>query len=227
MSTVLLIRHGRTAANASGVLAGWTPGVALDDTGQQQAADTARRLAKVPLACIVTSPLERTVATATFLQEGRTPVPPLHEDDRLGECRYGSWTGRDLKSLAREPEWKVVQAHPSAAVFPEGESMLAMQARAVSCVRQWDTRLGDKAIWAAVSHGDVIKAILADALGMHLDLFQRIQVDPGSVSIVRYTSTRPFVLRMNDSGGDFSRFSSTRRRRRASDAVVGGGSGEA
>lgn len=234
MTTLLLVRHGRTAANAGGVLAGWTPGVHLDDTGRQQAVRLGERLAPVPLAAVVTSPLERTRETAEALLSGRDPAPPLEVDDRLAECRYGDWTGRDLKSLAKEPLWKTVQAHPSAAVFPgeDGEPMAAMAARAVAAVRDWNQRLGDDAVYAAVSHGDVIKAILADALGLHLDQFQRLQVDPCSVSVVRYTPLRPFVVRVNDVGGDVSSLvppPPKRRGRRArpasSDAVVGGGAG--
>ena len=157
----------------------------------------------MPLAAVVTSPLERTVQTADLMIEGRPKPVPRHVDERVGECRYGDWTGGSLKTLAKDPMWKVVQAHPSAAVFPgaEGESMAAMQHRAVSAVREWNERLGATAVYAVVSHGDVIKAILADALGMHLDQFQRIQVDPCSVSVVNYTSLRPFVIRTNDTGG--------------------------
>jgi len=155
---------------------------------------------------------------------------PRHVDPRVGECRYGDWTGQSLKTLAKDPMWKVVQSHPSGAVFPgpEGESMAAMQARAVAAVRDWNATLGEDAVYAVVSHGDVIKAILADALGTHLDQFQRIMVDPCSVSVVTYTSTRPFLVRANDIGGDLSglKRQPRRRRRRASgDAVVGGGSG--
>lgn len=228
MATVLLIRHGRTTANADGVLAGWTPGVELDETGRQQAARLAERLGPVPLAAVVTSPLERTVQTADLMTVGRTGIP-RHVDERVGECHYGDWTGKSLKVLAKEPLWKVVQGHPSAAVFPgpDGEAMSQMQHRAVTAVREWNARLGDDAIYAVVSHGDVIKAILADALGMHLDQFQRLRVDPASVSVVEYTALRAFVERTNDSDGSLSRLARPprRRRRRSSDAEVGGGAG--
>lgn len=229
MATVLLIRHGRTQANASGTLAGWTPGVVLDDHGQAQARALGERLASVPLTAVVTSPLERTQETTSLLLSGREV--PVHLDDRVAECRYGDWTGESLKVLAKQPLWKTVQSHPSAVTFPgpQGESMLAMQHRAVEAVRDWNGRLGDDAIYAVVSHGDVIKAVLADALGMHLDQFQRLHVDPASVSIVQYTPTRPFVLRSNDSGGDLSFLGKRGRRvrgsRRSSDAAVGGGAG--
>jgi probable phosphomutase (TIGR03848 family) len=242
MATVLLVRHGRTAANAGGVLAGWTPGVELDATGEAQARATAQRLLPVPIAAVVASPLERTVQTAQALLEGRDPCPPLHLDERVGECRYGDWTGKQIKTLVKDPLWKVVQAHPSAAVFPgaEGEGLADMAARAVGAVRDWVARLesehGPDVVLAVVSHGDVIKAVLADALGLHLDQFQRIVVDPCSVSAVRYTDVRPFVLRQNDTGGDVAglvpppprkgrgrgRASSSAS---ASDAVVGGGAG--
>jgi probable phosphomutase (TIGR03848 family) len=137
MATVILVRHGRTPANASGVLAGWTPGIALDEVGRTQAAAVGARLLPVPLAAVVTSPLERTRETADHLLAGRDPVPPLHVDERVGECRYGDWTNRELKTLAKEPLWKVVQSHPSAAVFPgpDGEGLADMSARAVAAVR--------------------------------------------------------------------------------------------
>lgn len=194
MPTVLLVRHGRTTANASGVLAGWTPGVGLDDVGRGQAQALAARVGALPLAAVVTSPLQRCVETAAALVAVPGPDgavrPEPSVEDRLGECRYGDWTGRELKVLAKEPLWRVVQAHPSAVTFPgpEGESMPTMQHRAVEAVRAHDARVaaehGDDALWVAVSHGDVIKAILADALGMHLDAFQRIVVDPDRKSVV-------------------------------------------
>ena len=228
MATVILLRHGRTTANAGGVLAGWSPGVRLDDGGRAQAEAVAARLAPVPLAAVVSSPLERCAQTAAAVAAGRDLT--VQHDDRLGEARYGDWTGRTIKELAKEPLWRVVQQHPSAAVFPgdEGEGLAQTQARAVAAVREWNAALGPEAVWLACSHGDVIKAILADALGLHLDQFQRIVVDPASISVVTYTQTRPFVLRMNDTGGDVSALvpSPRRRRRKPSpDAVVGGGAG--
>jgi probable phosphomutase (TIGR03848 family) len=211
---VLLVRHGRTAANATGVLAGWTPGVGLDDTGRAQAAALAQRMSVLPISLAVSSPLQRCQETGAAIlavpgPEGH-PRPELLTDDRLGECRYGDWTGRPLKDLAQEPLWRVVQAHPSAAVFPgaEGEPMATMQHRAVSAIREFDAAVaaehGPNALWIALSHGDVIKAILADALGMHLDGFQRLVVDPCSVSVVTFTPLRPFAVRVNDTGSDLA-----------------------
>lgn len=222
MTTLLLVRHGLTAMTGP-VLAGWTPGVHLDERGQAQAAALAERLAPVPFAAVVSSPLERCVDTATAL--GRE----VTVDERLGECRYGDWTGRPLKELAKDPLWKVVQAHPSAATFPGGEALRDTASRAVDAVRDWNARLGADATWVAVSHGDVIKAVVADALGLHLDQFQRIVVDPCSVTVIRYTDLRPFVVRLNDTGGGVGDLLPPKGRRRraktSSDAPVGGGAG--
>jgi probable phosphomutase (TIGR03848 family) len=244
--TVLLVRHGRTAANAGGVLAGWSPGVGLDETGRRQAVGLAARMAALPLAAVVSSPLQRCLETAAELLAvpgpGDVARPAPVVDDRLGECRYGDWTGRELKDLAQDPLWRAVQVHPSSVTFPGegGEAMLTMAQRTVTALREHDARVaaaaGEHAIWVAVSHGDPIKAALADALGMHLDQFQRIVVEPGSVSVVRYTPLRPFVLRMNDTSGELTPFLPPPPQPRAaedadaaadagSDAVVGGPAG--
>jgi probable phosphomutase (TIGR03848 family) len=234
VATVLLVRHGRTSANASGILAGRTAGVKLDEEGRKQAAALAERIGPLPVAAIVSSPLERCRQTASVVADGLAKPVPVTTDRRLTECGYGDWTGRTLKELAKEPLWKVVQGQPSAAEFPGGESLRSMQARALEAMRHHDARLaeshGPHALWVAVTHGDVIKAILADAAGSHLDSFQRIVVDPGSVSVVSYTPMRPFVVRINDHG-DLSGLAPKRRsgrRRRtspSSDAAVGGGAG--
>jgi probable phosphomutase (TIGR03848 family) len=226
MTTVLLVRHGLTDANRNGLLAGWTPGVHLAATGREQALALASRLADVPVTGIISSPLERCRETAAALAKGRDLKVRI--DRRLGECKYGDWQGQPLKTLMKDSLWKAVQAHPSSVTFPGGESMLEMQARAIEAVRDHNSELGEDATWIAVSHGDVLKAILADALGMHLDAFQRIQVDPCSLSVVRYTELRPFVARMNDKGGpvtDLIPPAKPKRRNRSSDAVVGGGAG--
>jgi len=226
MATLLLVRHGLTSMTGP-VLAGWTPGVHLNDRGKEQAAGLGERLREVPLATIVTSPLERCQETAAAIAAGRDVAPTT--DERLGECRYGDWTGQELKKLAKDPLWKVVQAHPSAAAFPGGEALRDTQSRAVGAVREHNAAVGDDATWLAVSHGDVIKAIVADALGVHLDMFQRIQIDPCSLTVIRYTTLRPFVVRLNDVGGSVADLRPPKRRGRrraaASDAAVGGGAG--
>ncbi|GGP53176.1 histidine phosphatase family protein [Saccharothrix coeruleofusca] len=227
MATVILLRHARSTANGSGVLAGRQPGVRLSDKGEEQAKALVDRLADIPVDAVVTSPLERCGATLEPLLAARGLTPVVEPE--LAEVEYGEWTGRELKDLVEEPLWSVVQQHPSAAVFPGGEGLAAVQARAVAAVRRHDARIteefGPRAVWVACSHGDVIKAVLADALGVHLDGFQRIVVDPASVSVVQYTPTRPFVLRVNDNGGDLSGVVPPPERPASSDAVVGGTTG--
>jgi probable phosphomutase (TIGR03848 family) len=234
VATVILLRHARSSANGAGVLAGRTPKVSLDETGLRQAAGLVDRLAGVPVAAVVSSPLQRCRQTVAPLVADRGLS--VVTDGGLAEVDYGEWTGRKLSTLFKEPLWQVVQAHPSAAVFPGGEGLASVQARAVAAVRSHGERVvaqhGSEAVWVVCSHGDVIKAVLADALGVHLDSFQRIVVDPCSVSVVRYTHTRPFVLRVNDTGGDLSGIvpppPKKKGRRKAvpsSDAVVGGTTG--
>ncbi|UEL27081.1 histidine phosphatase family protein [Pseudarthrobacter sp. L1SW] len=227
MATVILVRHGRTTANATGVLAGRAAGVSLDQIGREQAALTGERLAAVPVVGVVSSPLERCRQTAQLIldRQAGNPYAPVEPD--LTECDYGQWQGRTLSDLTTEALWSAVQSQPSAVVFPGGESMAGMQARAVAAIRRHDAAFeaeyGPGAVWVAVSHGDVIKSIIADALGMHLDLFQRINVNPASVSIVRYSATRPSVHATNTEAGDLSWLSNGIL---PVDSPVGGGAGQ-
>jgi probable phosphomutase (TIGR03848 family) len=199
MATVILVRHGRTDANATGLLAGRTPGVRLDATGSEQAARVAERLAPLPLAALVSSPLERCKETASAIAGAQPTRIRVARERGITECDYGEWQGRSLKELAKEALWKTVQTQPSAAAFPGGESMMAMQARAVEAVRRRDAAVeaehGAGAVWVAVSHGDIIKSVLADALGMHLDLFQRLHVDPASRAGQQHARRRPLLAR--------------------------------
>lgn len=225
MTTVLLIRHGRTKANTDGILAGRLPGVRLDAKGRSEVRSLGERLSRVRLPLIVSSPLERTVATGEAIADAQRAYPEFALDDRLLECDYGSWSGKKLSALSKEPMWATVQAHPTAAHFPGGESLRAMQQRAVDAVRSWNAQVGD-GMYAIISHGDVLKALLADALGMHLDAFQRIRVDPASLSIVQYTAHRPFVIRTNDTSTDLSALLKPGPAHvRKGDAAVGGGRG--
>lgn len=239
MAILLLARHGKTQANANGVLTGRTPGVGLDDDGKTQAKTLATRLSSIPLARFVVSPLQRCQETMAAVRAERPEAGPEPiVDERLIEVGYGSWEGRELKSLAKESLWRVVQATPSAATFPDGESLREVSARAVAAVREHDAAVeaehGPDALWLAISHGDVIKAILADALGLHLDQFQRIVVNPSSVSVIRYEPLRPFVDRVNDTGSDLAPLVAKEPRRergsadeQESDAAVGGATGAA
>lgn len=177
-------------------MAGRSEGVELDDVGLAQANAVADRLADIGLTGIVSSPLQRCLQTVAPLSE-KLGLPVTVEDD-LAEVDYGSWTGRALKDLAKEDLWKIVQATPSAAVFPGGEGLAAVSNRAVAAVRSHLEQATGPLL--VCSHGDVIKAILADALGLHLDGFQRIVVGTASVSVIRYTPGRPFVEKINDTG---------------------------
>ncbi len=227
MATVILLRHGRSSANTAGVLAGRSAGVHLDEVGKEHAERLAQRLDGLTLTQVVSSPLERCQQTAAPLLNGRAAT--LRTDDGLLECDYGEWSGREIKELLKEPLWRTVQRNPSAAVFPGGEAMTALSARAIGAVRRLDAEAeaaaGPEAVWVAVSHGDVIKAILADALGMHLDLFQRIGVDPGSASVIRYTAARPMVLATNTHEGSLTWTAKQSAAIARGDSVVGGGSG--
>jgi probable phosphomutase (TIGR03848 family) len=224
--TVILARHGRTSANAGGLLAGRTPGIVLDDVGTEQARTAAARLAGLDLAAAFTSPLERCKQTAAVLLAGTGLRARVERG--LNECDYGDWSGRPMKELVKEDLWKVVQAHPAGVRFPNGESMAEMSARSVAAVRALDARVaaehGDGAVWLAVAHGDIIKAVLADALGMHLDSFQRIVVDPASLSVVRYTARRPFVLATNTHEGSLAHLAQQAEK---PEEKLGGGAGPA
>ncbi|HEY7052151.1 MAG TPA: histidine phosphatase family protein [Mycobacterium sp.] len=204
--TVILLRHGRSTANTAHVLAGRSDGVDLDERGREQAKALVDRLGAAPIRALVSSPLLRCTRTLEPLAAALGISPIL--DEGLSEVDYGEWTGRKLADLVKEPLWKVVQAQPSAAVFPGGEGLAQVQARAVSAVREHDRRLaadhGADALWLACTHGDVIKAVVADALGSHLDSFQRIVADTASLSVIRYTALRPFVLHVNDTGGELA-----------------------
>ncbi len=231
MATLILVRHGRTTANATGVLAGRTKGVRLDEVGREQAARAGERLSAVPLTALVTSPLERTRETAAAI--GSRQATPLRAsiDRSLIECDYGDWQGQPLATLVKDKLWRTIQQQPSAVTFPGGESMVDIAARAVASVRRRDAQLsadhGDSAVWAAVSHGDVIKAIVGEALGQHLDLFQRIIIDPASITVIRYTADRPYVLAVNTHSGDLGHLAPTKqkRRKKSTDAALGGGAG--
>jgi probable phosphomutase (TIGR03848 family) len=200
--TVILLRHGRSTSNTAMTLAGRSDGVDLDDKGREQAQALVDRIGSLPVRAIVRSPLlrcERTVAPLAAAL-GLDPVV----DERISEVDYGSWTGRKIGDLVKEPLWAVVQQQPSAAVFPGGEGLAHVQARAVAAVREHDRRIAElhkgDALWVACTHGDVIKAVVADALGTHLDSFQRITADPASMSVIRYTALRPFVIHVNHTG---------------------------
>lgn len=215
---VVLIRHARSTANAAGVLAGRAEGVALDDVGMAQARQLVARLEGMSLDGVIGSPMLRCRQTTAPLLEsiGLDYI----EDARLIECDYGSWTGQALVECAVDPLWEQIQSAPSQVTFPGGESMQDMADRSVAAVRDAVERASDGATLAVVSHGDPIKAIVADALGMALDRFQRIVIDPASITLLRYSGDRVFAVRINDSEARVSELLS-----KNPDAMPGGGAG--
>lgn len=221
--TVILLRHGRSTSNTAHTLAGRSEGVELDDKGRQQADSVVERIGELPVKAIVRSPLLRCELTVAPLAAALGLEPIV--DERLSEVDYGEWTGRKIGELVKEPLWAVVQQQPSAAIFPNGEGLAQVQARAVAAVRDHDRELaeahGGDALWVACTHGDVIKAIVADALGTHLDSFQRITADPASMSVIRYTTVRPFVMHVNHTGAALTG-ALTAKPEPTGDAVVGG-----
>ncbi|MBJ7341569.1 histidine phosphatase family protein [Mycolicibacterium sp.] len=221
--TVILLRHGRSTSNTAHTLAGRSEGVDLDDKGREQAQSVIARIGELPVKAIVRSPLLRCERTVAPLSEALGLEPVV--DERLSEVDYGAWTGRKIGDLVKEPLWAVVQQQPSAAVFPDGEGLAHVQARAVAAVRDHDRTLAEQhegdVLWVACTHGDVIKSIIADALGTHLDSFQRITADPASMSVIRYTSVRPFVLHVNHTGAALTA-ALLAKPEPSGDAVVGG-----
>src|SRR5574341_49630 len=195
MTQLLVIRHAENDYTRTGRLAGWTKGVRLNESGQKQAQALAERLGKAPITAIYTSPLERALETAMPLAKAKGLRVKICEE--LGEVRYGQWTGKSLKQLARTKLWRVVQQQPSAMQFPKGETLRAVQARAVEAIEEIArAHVKDKGMVVAVSHGDVIKLIVAYYLGMPLDLFQRIAISTASVTILRLGHGHPTLVKL-------------------------------
>jgi probable phosphomutase (TIGR03848 family) len=216
MRLLLLMRHAVTE-HTGARLSGWTPGLHLSEEGQRQAKELAGRLEPVPVDALYTSPLERCQETAAAVAEAKGLDVETLED--IGEVRYGDWTGRALKELGREPLWKVVQSSPSAARFPQGESLFEMQARAVLAIERL-REAHPKQTVAVCSHADVIKALTCHYLGMHLDLFQRVVVSPASVTAFAF-GPGPYLVRLNDTGGNADLAPPRRARRRRRGEAAG------
>ncbi len=198
---MLLVRHAKTAKTGV-ILPGRAPGLHLSDEGRQQAHAVAERIAKLPkIAAVYTSPLERARETAAAIAKARHLVLRVERD--LTECDIGEWTGLSLKRARRKPGWQVVRRHPSGFRFPGGESFTEMQGRVTEALARLVERHPGATI-VAVSHADPIKAAIAHALGLHLDLFQRIAVAPASVTAIAYGHEAPLVLAVNSRDGDLA-----------------------
>lgn len=221
MTLVILVRHAHSTANAERILAGRTEGVHLTSAGRRQAQRLSRRLGDIQLRTLRSSPLIRCEETITPWLNSREDVPSLRFDEDLAEVDYGTWTGRKLGALVKEPLWKVIQSTPSRVKFPQGESMKEMQNRAMGAVERALKARGKGAV-LLVSHGDVLKSIVAAALNLHLDEFQRIVIDPASISILDFSGNQARILLLNDS---YSRIQLSSLHARGVQALVGGGPG--
>lgn len=198
MTTILLVRHALNDYVKTGKLAGWLPGIHLNDLGKAQAEALGERLAKAPIRHIYASPLERTMETAAAIQQHHSHLQ-IEQNTEIAEVRYGDWEGMKLDTLRKRKMWSVVQEYPSRAVFPNGEAMRDVQVRAVNEIERIVKKHPAETV-AIVSHADLIKMVLAHYLGMHLDNFQRIMVSPASISTLMLGHSRPFVVTMNDMG---------------------------
>ncbi len=196
MTQILLVRHAVNDFVKTGKLAGWIPGVHLNDDGKAQAEALGNRLSHAPIERIYSSPLERTMETARAIQK-RHPHLEIEVNEAIGEVRYGDWEGMKLSDLRRRKLWKVVQEYPSRVCFPNGETMRGVQTRVVDAIERMVVR-HPRAMVVAVLHADLIKMALAHYLGVHLDNFQRIVVSPASISALSLGHSRPFVATMND-----------------------------
>jgi probable phosphoglycerate mutase len=196
MTHILLIRHAVNDFVKTGKLAGWTPGVHLNEEGQAQAEALGKRLADAPLKALYSSPLERTMETAEAIRQHH-PHLTIQQHDGIGEVRYGDWEGMEISKLSGRKMWHLVQHYPSRASFPNGETMRGVQERAVNAIEAL-TLAHPREMIAVVSHADLIKMILAHFLGMHLDEFQRIVIAPASISSLMLGYGRPYVGTMND-----------------------------
>jgi probable phosphoglycerate mutase len=221
---IVLIRHAHSQANARGVLSGRLPNVSLSEKGVKQSQELAARLGSFPISEIRISPMQRCHETIEpWLKTlPKTTQKLLLKDENLTEVDYGSWSGKKLAVLSRNKLWKTVQGNPSAMYFPEGEGLAHMQQRAMKAVHESvNTKRSGAAV--LVSHGDVIKAIVANALGMHLDDFQRIVIDPASVTILDYSHGQARLTLMNDSRSVLHDLLAVPKR---SKNLLGGGAGK-
>jgi len=222
---LVLIRHAHSEANAAGVLSGRLPNVHLSEKGVEQSEQLAVRLGNFPVSTLRVSPMERCFETISpWINSIVLPNNPRFEpmiDQELTEVDYGSWSGKKLAVLSKNKLWKTVQEAPSRMYFPSGEGIAQMQSRAMTSVHEAvSTKVKGAAV--IVSHGDVIKSIVASALGMHLDEFQRIVIDPASISILDFSTTKPRVLLLNDSRSVVTELLVAPKRAKN---LLGGGSG--
>lgn len=203
MARIVLLRHAHSVANEKNLLAGRTPGISLSKTGKEQANNLIARLGAVKFDEVAISPLQRCRETIDPWLASSGAKDRIVVDESISEVDYGNWSGKSLASLRRKSQWKVVQDFPSQMKFPGGESLLEMQGRALSGFYRLNAVKG-KGPRLLVSHGDVIKSIVAHCLGMHLDQFQRLVIEPASLTIIDTDSGTSRLVRFNDAKGSLS-----------------------
>lgn len=218
MARIVLLRHAHSIANEKNLLAGRISGITLSKSGKSQALDLVDRLGAMQFDEIAISPLQRCRETIDPWLSANNAKSRLVIDESISEVDYGSWSGKTLASLSRKAQWKVVQDFPSQMTFPEGESLLEMQGRALSGFYRLNAVKG-KGPRLLVSHGDVIKSIVAHCLGMHLDQFQRLVIEPASITIIDTDSGVSRLVRFNDAKGSLTSGKSTNQ------SALGGSTG--
>ena len=226
MASVILVRHSRSTANTAGVLVGQAPGISLDETGFTQARGLTTRIGDIAISRVISSPLQRCIETISPWHE-KYGKSEIEIDNNFIESDYGTWTGKKLSELAKEPLWKEVQKTPSKVTFPEGESFQAMFKRVSTGLDSIIDKLAENDNVIVVSHGDIIKLAIAKILGLPIDNFQKLVIDPASISIVKVEnsedkehSRRTALISMNESGTPLSKLLENKEL-----AGLGGGKG--
>ena len=210
---IYLLRHGHSTANGKGILAGRDNSVTLSESGLTQAQDVARALAEIKFAALISSPITRCLQTVKPISQKIT------KDSRFQEMNYGDWSGKKLALLSKKALWRDIQNHPSTVRFPDGESFLEMSARTTDAISTLAKAYSGKIL--VCSHGDVIKAIIAQAMGLHLDSFQKIIIDPASISVVRIHGSSMQLVKSNDT----SHLSAAKGSTKSRGHLLGGGAG--
>jgi probable phosphomutase (TIGR03848 family) len=228
MTRILLLRHAHSVANAKGILAGRAAGIDLSDKGRDQAKELVERLKGVDFSEIRISPMERCAQTVAPLIQ-QLPKKDLKKrlivtEQDLVEVDYGKWTGKKLSLLSKSKSWKIVQNTPSAMYFPGGEGLLDVQARAMRALNSIANSPGAMPKML-VSHGDVIKAIVASVLGTHLDHFQKIVIDPASITVLDFNGSDYRVLTLNNTSSPVTDLLAGSSNKKSLAALVGGGAG--
>jgi probable phosphomutase (TIGR03848 family) len=229
MTRIVLLRHAHSSANAKAILAGRAPGVNLSDRGNKESIEVAKRIKGIDFSLIRVSPMERCAQTIepllAQLSKGNGVKPRVEIENDLVEVDYGKWTGKKLAILSRDKAWKTVQNNPSAMYFPGGEGLLDVQARAMRALNNAANTSG-RGAKLLVSHGDVIKSIVASVLGAHLDHFQKIVIDPASITVLDFNGSDYRILTLNSTTAPITAFLKEESfKRKGVSALLGGGSG--